>query len=159
MDVLYVNLLVADVRRAARFYRDAIGFTVEQAMSGDDGVPVWATLRHGPAQLMLETAGSFGGHAYDPATPPGRGVRLYAQLDATDDLERRFRLAVEHGATVVAEPADQFYGDRSFTVLDPDGYQLSLSQPTGRSDFGTLRVVGGEAADRLVGLDVDGDGK
>lgn len=150
MKAIYVNLLVTDVRRSARFYRDALGFAVDAAMTDDTGTPVWATLRREPAQIMVETAESFGGVPFDPSAPAGKGVRCYIQL-GDDDLDERFRLAVAHGATVVSEPADQFYGDRSFTVLDPDGYQLSLSQPTGRSDLGSLTVLADDDADRVIG--------
>ncbi len=149
---LFVNLLVSDVVRAARFYRDAVGFTVEQAMSGPDGTPVWATLRHGDARLMLETRVSFGGVAHPADSPPGKGVRIYAEIRADDDLDGRFRGCVERGATVVAEPTDQFFGARTFTVLDLDGYQLMLSQPTGGGgDYGPMTVLSGEDADRVIG--------
>ena len=151
MRTIYINLRVADVRRSARFYREGLGFAVDAAMTDASGEPVWATLRRGPARIMVETAASFGGAPVDPLAPIGGGVRCYIQLGADDDLDACFRLAVEHGATVVSEPADQCYGDRSFAVLDPDGYQLSLSQPIGRSDFGSLVVLSGDEADRVIG--------
>jgi PhnB protein len=151
VEAFYVNLLVSDVARAAHFYRDALGFTVEQAMTGPDGVPVWATLRHGPARLMLETGASFGGSPVPMGTAAGAGVRLYAELAPGDDVDARSRLAEAHGATVVEPPADQFFGARTCTIRDPDGYLLMLSQPTGAADFGPMTVLAGPEADRALG--------
>ena len=44
-----------------------------------------------------------------------------------------FARAVQAGAKVVRSPEDQFYGDRSFTVTDPDGHQWSFA--TNFEDF------------------------
>ena len=50
-------------------------------------------------------------------------LNLYVEnVDAVVDRAR------ENGATVIAEPKDQFYGDRSSTVRDPFGHQWSLMQ-------------------------------
>ncbi|HET8739666.1 MAG TPA: VOC family protein [Acidimicrobiia bacterium] len=40
-----------------------------------------------------------------------------------DDVDATFARAVEHGATPLREPEDQFYGDRTAGVLDADGNQ------------------------------------
>ena len=40
-----------------------------------------------------------------------------------DDVDGTYRLALEHGATSLREPADQYYGDRNAGVRDPFGNQ------------------------------------
>lgn len=44
------------------------------------------------------------------------------------DVEEAFMRAVNAGVTVVAPPADQFYGDRSARLADPFGYRWTLAQ-------------------------------
>ena len=59
-----------------------------------------------------------------PQTLGGTPVTLHlnvAEVDAT------FKQAVAAGATSLREPADQFYGDRNATILDPFGHRWMLS--------------------------------
>ncbi len=51
------------------------------------------------------------------------GIHLYVS-----DVDAVFAAAVAAGAEVKSEPADQFYGDRSATVIDPFGNRLSFCQ-------------------------------
>ncbi len=46
------------------------------------------------------------------------------------DVQAAFDQAVRAGATVLQEPADQFWGDRSARVSDPHGYRWTLAQRT-----------------------------
>ena len=43
------------------------------------------------------------------------------------DCETVFAQAIAVGATVITEPADQFWGDRTATVADPFGYRWTLA--------------------------------
>ena len=51
------------------------------------------------------------------------GLHLYVS-----DVDATFAAAVAAGATVKREPEDQFYGDRSATVVDPFGNTWSMAQ-------------------------------
>jgi uncharacterized glyoxalase superfamily protein PhnB len=44
-----------------------------------------------------------------------------------DDVDAHFAHAREAGATIAAEPADQFYGDRNYRAIDPEGHQWIFS--------------------------------
>ena len=44
-----------------------------------------------------------------------------------EDVDAVYAQAVSAGATAVAEPADQFYGDRIARVADPSGNQWSIA--------------------------------
>lgn len=50
------------------------------------------------------------------------GIMLYVE-----DVSRTFDKAVAAGATVERPIKDQFYGDRSGTVVDPFGYKWTIS--------------------------------
>jgi PhnB protein len=43
-----------------------------------------------------------------------------------EDADAAVARAVEAGATLVREPADQFYGDRAALIADPFGHLWSL---------------------------------
>ena len=45
-----------------------------------------------------------------------------------DDVDKHFATAKAAGAGVLSEPADQFYGDRTYSAEDPEGHQWSFAQ-------------------------------
>jgi uncharacterized glyoxalase superfamily protein PhnB len=57
-------------------------------------------------------------------------VHLYVYCDNVDAM---FDRAKKAGATVGAEPADQFYGDRVCKLQDPDGHEWCFA--TNIADF------------------------
>jgi uncharacterized glyoxalase superfamily protein PhnB len=63
------------------------------------------------------------GDAANPSKLGGTSVLLHRYVVDVDAAVDR---AVEAGATLVREPADQFYGDRAAVVADPFGHQWSL---------------------------------
>lgn len=46
------------------------------------------------------------------------------------DVETTFQQALDAGATEIMPIADQFYGDRSGTIMDPYGYKWSIATHT-----------------------------
>jgi uncharacterized glyoxalase superfamily protein PhnB len=69
-------------------------------------------------------------------------VHLQSGLDAHCE---RARAA---GATIVREPADQFYGDRMYSAADLEGHVWTFGQ--------TVRHVSREEAEQLSGLKIEG---
>lgn len=55
-----------------------------------------------------------------------RGVTIFL---AVDDADRWYNRAVEAGATVRMEIADQFWGDRFGEVVDPFGHSWAFASP------------------------------
>jgi hypothetical protein len=54
------------------------------------------------------------------------------------------------GAAILQEPTDQFYGDRSYRVRDPEGHIWSLAQAVRRVSRGDAEQASGlkiQAAD------------
>ena len=75
-----------------------------------------AEVEIGGAVLMLSDA-------LPPDFPPTRTIiHLYVA-----DCDAVYAQALAAGATAVAEPSDQFYGDRLARVTDPNGNQWSIS--------------------------------
>ena len=120
------SLTVTDVDRSVRFYVDALGFTSTFVIPGPDGAPVFTRLSHGEATLMLGVAPTDGPEAI--TEPLGAGVNLYVMVTEGDDIDTLFERAWNAGARVITKPTDQFWGDRNWTVADPDGYQVTVGK-------------------------------
>jgi uncharacterized glyoxalase superfamily protein PhnB len=55
----------------------------------------------------------------------GEGFRLY--LNTVQDVDEIAAMIKERGATLVSEPADMPWGARVFSLVDPDGFKLTIS--------------------------------
>src|SRR5262245_10473404 len=100
------------MRRAAEaitFYQSACGATEQIRLTEPNGRVGHAEIRIGPATIMLaDEFPEFG--IVGPETLGGTSCSIHLHVDDVDALIRQ---AVEAGATVVREPQDQFYGERS----------------------------------------------
>ena len=102
----YVELDVADVARAKRFYGEAFG---------------WSFKDYGPDYCEFADGRLTGGFAKGPAKGAGGPlVILYA-----DDLEAAQR-RIEAAGGRILRPAYDFPGGRRFHFADPDGYELAV---------------------------------
>lgn len=115
--ILWVN----NIERSVAYYREKLGFDLRMAMNGPDGAMVHASVSNGTVSLML---GYKDGVPADPARSGG-GAELYIN---TDDVDALYRQALNAGTAITNEIADQYWGDRTFTVTDPDGYVLTFAQ-------------------------------
>jgi len=104
-------LLVADLERSLAFYRDRLGFEVAYSFEGF-------------VQLAVE-GGRLGlASTDDPVAATSTAIWVY-----TDDVDALFAELEAAGAPVVAAPADQPWGERVASVVDPDGYVVHLGAP------------------------------
>jgi uncharacterized glyoxalase superfamily protein PhnB len=56
----------------------------------------------------------------------GIHTQLYCGVDNVDAHYEKARAA---GATIIAEPADQPYGERTYRALDPEGHRWIFGSP------------------------------
>ncbi len=118
-------LIVRGAEDAITFYKNAFGATEKyRLVDPGDGRIGHAELRFGTSRIFLaDEYPDFG--AVSPDTIGGTPVTLHLSSCSVDaDVQR----AVEAGATLLREPADQSFGERSALVLDPFGHQWTLSQ-------------------------------
>jgi lactoylglutathione lyase len=113
-------LQVADLQRSLRFYRDLLGFEVRYAFPSDEE-PVFVTLAVEGGTLGL-------GAADGPVETASTLIWLY-----TDDVDGAVAELRAAGVRVVAEPADQEWGERLASVADPDGYVVHIGAPVAAS--------------------------
>ena len=113
---------VFDMPSSLRFYRDVLGFAeVQKSGQGDD--VGWTWLRHGEAEVMLNTAYDVGQR---PSVPDPARVAAHADTIlyvGCEDLEGAYAYLVAHG--VKAErPKVAPYGMKQLYATDPDGYGI-----------------------------------
>jgi uncharacterized glyoxalase superfamily protein PhnB len=123
---VWPTLSYRDADAAIDFLKKAFGFVDTLVVRGDDNRPI----RHAELRwpegggVML---GSFEEGAGEFASRPTGTGGAYVVTDDPDALLDRAKAA---GATIVRDIADEDYGNRGFTVRDPEGNLWS---------FGTYR--------------------
>jgi len=115
-------LMVRDAARAMAFYRDAFGATEVMRFAGPDGRIAHAEVKIGDSHVMLADELPDQGFV-GPQTLGGAGVSLMLYVN---DVDATFAQALAAGATVRRPVADQFYGDRMGTLVDPYGHVWSI---------------------------------
>lgn len=115
-------LIVKDAARAIDFYKAAFDASELVRMPDPTGKVMHAELKIGNSMIMMADECPEMG-AVSPESLGGTpvGMALYVE-----DVDARFSKAVAAGATVVKPVEDQFYGDRSGTVLDPFGHKWTI---------------------------------
>lgn len=119
---------VFDMAMSLAFYRDLLGFeVVQQSSPGDDCD--WAWLKHGTAQLMLNTRYEAPDR---PAAPDP--MRVVAHDDTcfylgAPDVDAVYAYLRERGVDVGASSVTP-YGMKQLYLKDPDGFGICFQCPT-----------------------------
>lgn len=115
-------LIVRGAAAALDFYKQAFGAIELMRMPHGDKIG-HAEIKIGDSPVMLaDEAPEM--DAVSPAALGGSPVGVCLYVANADEV---FNQAVAAGATVKRPLADQFYGDRSGTVVDPFGHQWTIS--------------------------------
>ncbi len=120
---------VKDIGEAIRFY-ETMGFRLDTALPRADGQLTVAFLTYGSSMLIL---GRLDELHYEHKVrarkirngPHGLGVTLTLLVP---NLNKVYTAVKDAGLEILLEPVDEFYGDRVFMFLDPDGYEWKISQ-------------------------------
>jgi len=115
-------LLYEDGAAAVEFLTRAFGFEEVLPHRSPEGRVWHAELRLGDSNLYL---GEPGGGYRNPRNAGAVTVGIHVYVDDVDAHCERARAA---GAEVTEEPADQEYGDRRYTALDPEGHRFFFAQ-------------------------------
>src|SRR3954465_3084151 len=110
-------LAVEDAGRAIELYSRALGAKEVVRMDGPDGKVAHAELLIGDSHVMLSDP-----FPQSSTRPPhelgGTSGSLFLYVEDVDAVVKQ---AVDAGATLTMEVADQFWGDRFGTITDPFG--------------------------------------
>ncbi len=116
-------LIVADALSALKFYAEAFGAVEIMRMPMPDGKIAHAEIRIGDSFVMLADE-SPQWKIKSPIAYGGTPVSLMIYVEDSDAV---VTLAASLGATIIKPMMDQFYGDRSGTIVDPFGHQWTIS--------------------------------
>ena len=116
-------LAVREATHALDFYRDAFGAEETSRMMQPDGRVGHAEFMVGEAHFMLSDEFPEMG-VKSPLALGGSPVTLHLYVGDVDAFVAK---AVAGGATVLRAVEDQFYGDRSGTLVDPFGHRWMIA--------------------------------
>jgi uncharacterized glyoxalase superfamily protein PhnB len=120
---------VKDIETSIKFYT-TLGFELDTAFPRADGQLTVAFLTFGSSMMLL---GRLDELHYEHKVrarkirtgPHGLGVTLTLLVP---DLQNVYKAVKKAGLEILLEPVEEFYGDRVFMFLDPDGYEWKISQ-------------------------------
>jgi catechol 2,3-dioxygenase-like lactoylglutathione lyase family enzyme len=119
--IFAVNLVVGDLERSKRFYKDV--FDLDPLDEEDD-------------LLIYRFTDIFAALRLDPShesAPPAEVLRLAETGSGqfsivVPDVDAVHAELEEQGVTAISGPADRYWGMRTFTFADPDGYTWGIAQ-------------------------------
>jgi len=138
-------LFYKDAFAALDWLEKAFGFERTMVITDKEGNLGHSEMRFGNGYLMIGT--EWIDYVASPASIGGKNTQqIHVHLtEGIDDHCERARAA---GAEILQEPADQFYGDRTYRARDPEGHVWTFGQ--------TVRFVGREEAEKASGLTIKG---
>lgn len=126
----YTFIWVEDVEGTVGFYEQAFG--LERSFVTDNGeLGLYAEMETGETKLAItdirEARVLFPGGFYenDPSLPPS----AFQLSFVTEDVEATYERALGAGATGIAEPSAQPWGQTIARVRDPNGVLVSIASP------------------------------
>jgi len=120
------SIIYRDNRAALKWLQRAFGFEPSEVLTDSQDNIVHAEMTHGDGVVMIGS--EFTSWAKSPASVGDCNTqRVHVRLEkGIDEHCARARAA---GAKVLMEPADQFYGDRTYIAIDLEGHRWTFSQP------------------------------
>src|SRR6186713_143122 len=119
------SVVYKDNRAALKWLQSAFGFEPNEVLTDAEGNIVHAEMSHDEGVVMI------GNEWFDwtrsPASVEGKNTqRVHVRL--REGIDEHCARARQAGAKIVMEPADQFYGDRTYMAADPEGHHWTFAQ-------------------------------
>ena len=118
----YLNY--ADPHAAIAYLCEKFGFVQGLLLAGENGEVLHCELQYGGETVMLSGEAEFMGLS----SPPKLGGVHVTVVVYVDDVDAHYEAAQANGADIMQEPADQFYGDRTYRARDPEGVAWDFHQ-------------------------------
>lgn len=113
-------LAVRSIAESMKWYQESLGFT-EWFRWENQGELAAGAVEHGSVRFILTRARNL---SPEQLAVRGTGVEFYIGVGDAD-IDAYYN-EVKGKARVVDPIADQPWGDRTFTVADPDGYRITF---------------------------------
>ncbi len=117
------SFTVNDLEKSLGWYRDVLGFGVEETWKDDDGKVMGVSLKAGDVSFMIGQDDWKKGRD----RKKGEGFRIYCETKKNvDDLAKQIE---KKGGRLDSGPTDQPWGVRDISVTDPDGFKITIARP------------------------------
>ena len=135
-----------DPKTALTWLQEAFGFEVSLLLTDTEGNIAHAEMSHGDASLGVagEWAGPQLGGARMKSPSSLDGAATAFIWVSVGDIDIHAARAEAAGARISQRPEDQFYGDRTYRALDPEGHVWCFRE--------TIREVSTEEMEKATGL-------
>jgi len=135
------SLAYKDSRAALEWLERAFGFEPSEVLTDAQGNIVHAEMTQGDGVVMIGS--EWADWTRSPASLGGKNTqRVHVRIER--GIDEHCARARQAGAKIVMEPADQFYGDRTYVTTDLEGHFWTFSQP--------VRNVAREEMERTSGF-------
>lgn len=115
-----------DPKAAYRWLEDAFGFEPSMVITDGDGNLVHSQMTFGDGLIMVGT--EWSDDHKSPKSVGGKNTQS-VHVHLTDgDIDAHYARAKAAGAQILQEPADQFYGDRTYRARDLEGHIWTFGQ-------------------------------
>ncbi len=116
------SFTVNDLEKSLRFYRDVLGFKVEQKWE-ENGKVLGVSFRAGKVTLMIGQDDWKKGRD----RMKGQGFRIYFETET--DVDALAEGIAKRGGTLESLPENRPWGYRDFSMADLDGFKLTFGSP------------------------------
>jgi lactoylglutathione lyase len=117
---LSTSMTVKDLGASTTWYRDIVGFSVDQEYEREGKLRAVA-MRAGSVRVLLNQ--DDGAKGWDRVKGQGFSLQITTE-QSIDAIADGIKAA---GGTLVSEPADMPWGVRMIRLEDPDGYKWTIS--------------------------------
>jgi uncharacterized glyoxalase superfamily protein PhnB len=134
-------LVYRDNRAALEWLEKAFGFEASEVLVDAQGNIVHAEMTYRDGVVMIGT--EWADWTRSPVSIGGmNSQRVFVQVDS--DIDAHCARARRAGAEIWKEPADQFYGERTYIAVDLEGHHWTFSQ--------TIKAVSREQMEQATGF-------
>ncbi|MDB5396845.1 MAG: glyoxalase [Rhodospirillales bacterium] len=118
-------LFYDDAAAALVWLETAFGFETRLCITDESGKVMHSEMSFADGRIMVGPTG-WSDWAKSPKSLGGaNSANLHVGVD---DVDAHCAHARASGAVIVQEPADQFYGDRTYRARDPEGHYWTFGQ-------------------------------
>ena len=127
-------------RAALAWLERAFGFEPALIVADDKGEIGHAEMRHDDCSLSV--GGEWSDVIRSPLSTAGKNTQT-VRVHLRNGIDAHCERARAAGAVILQEPAEQFYGDRTYRAQGPEGHVWSFSQSGRTPDIAEMEKASG----------------